>query len=146
MLCNVCFYAVGWAAGSAPACKNWVMRCWCGYLSVSRCRLFAYYPADATLSQNPVISCLIFISRLVLPFWYWITQVVLEKRLWNGCRVVVCVCTASESALVDRTVLEMELKGVCDVVVRPMATCTVAACSPSDAVLCMCSQWVGAGW
>ena len=24
------------------------MRCWCGYLSVARCRLFAYDPADAT--------------------------------------------------------------------------------------------------
>ena len=31
-----------------PACKNWVMRCWCGYLSGARCRLFAYGPADAT--------------------------------------------------------------------------------------------------
>ena len=24
-------------------------------------------------------------SRLVLPFWYRLTQVVLEKRPWNGC-------------------------------------------------------------
>jgi len=23
-------------------CKNWVTRCWCGYLSEARCRLFAY--------------------------------------------------------------------------------------------------------
>jgi len=38
-----------------PACKNWVMRCWCGYLSLARCRLFAYGPADATASQNPII-------------------------------------------------------------------------------------------
>ena len=37
----------------------WVMRCWCGYLSGARCRLFAYGPADATASQNPIISCLI---------------------------------------------------------------------------------------
>jgi len=28
-------------------------------------------------------------SRLVLPFWYWPTQVVLEKGPLNGC---VCVC------------------------------------------------------
>ena len=33
--------------------------CWCGYLSGARCRLFAYGPADATASQNPVISCVI---------------------------------------------------------------------------------------
>jgi len=30
-------------------------------------------------------------SRLVLPFWYWLTQVVLEKGPLNGC-VCVCVC------------------------------------------------------
>ena len=30
-------------------------------------------------------------SRLVLPLWYWLTQVVLEKRLLNGCSVVVVV-------------------------------------------------------
>ena len=41
------------------ACKNWVMRCWCGYLSVVRHRLFAYSPADETVSQNPNISSLI---------------------------------------------------------------------------------------
>jgi len=32
-----------------PACKNWAMRCWCGYLSGVRCRLFAYGAADATV-------------------------------------------------------------------------------------------------
>ena len=37
----------------------WVMRCWRGYLSGARCRLFAYGPAYATASQKPVISCLI---------------------------------------------------------------------------------------
>jgi len=30
--------------------KNWVMRCWCGYLSVARCKRFAFGPADATIS------------------------------------------------------------------------------------------------
>ena len=38
---------------SRPACKNWVMRCWCGYLSEVRCRLFAYGPADATAIPKP---------------------------------------------------------------------------------------------
>ena len=38
-------------------------------------------------SLNPIISCLI--VRLVLPFWYRITQVVLKKRLLNGLVVVV---------------------------------------------------------
>jgi len=29
---------VGWQEGH-PACKNWVVGCWCGYVSGSRCRL-----------------------------------------------------------------------------------------------------------
>ena len=33
-----------------PACKNWVVGCWCGYLSGARCRL-AYGPADATATH-----------------------------------------------------------------------------------------------
>jgi len=31
----------------------------CVYLSAATCRLFAYGPAEATASQNPIISCLI---------------------------------------------------------------------------------------
>ena len=48
-----------------------------GWLSVWRCRL-AYGPADVTATH-----------WLVLPFWYRLTQVVLEKRPLNVC---VCVC------------------------------------------------------
>ena len=33
-----------------PACKNWVVGCWRGYLSGMRCRL-AYGPADATATH-----------------------------------------------------------------------------------------------
>ena len=58
--------------GEHPACKNWVMRCWCGYLSGARCRLFAYGSADATASQNPIILTS-FKSRLGLSFWYRLT-------------------------------------------------------------------------
>jgi len=32
--------------------KNWVMRCWCGYLSGAKCRWFAYGPADATSTHH----------------------------------------------------------------------------------------------
>jgi len=44
------------------AYKNRVMRCWRGYLSGARCRLFAHGLADATASQNPNISWLILIQ------------------------------------------------------------------------------------
>jgi len=36
-----------------PACKNWLMRCWCSYLSGARGRSFAYGPADASASTHP---------------------------------------------------------------------------------------------
>ena len=78
-MCLQCFDTVGWA----PACKNWVMRCKCGYLSGTRCRVFAYGSADANAIPKPSLAS--FKSRLVLPFWYWVTQAVLEKWLLNGC-------------------------------------------------------------
>ena len=47
--------------------------------------MFSYDPADATAIRKPQSSLASFKSRLVLPFWYWRTQVVLEKRPLNGC-------------------------------------------------------------
>ena len=67
-----------------PPCKHCVMRCWCGYLSGARCRLFAYVLADATASKT-TSSLASFKSTLKLPFRYQLTQAVLEKRLLNGC-------------------------------------------------------------
>jgi len=39
-----------------PACKNWVMRCWRGYLSAVRCKWFACH-------CHPIISCFINIQN-----------------------------------------------------------------------------------
>ena len=40
-----------------PACKNWVMRCWCGYLSGADClHMVQLMPLP---SRNPIIPCLI---------------------------------------------------------------------------------------
>jgi len=65
-----------------PACKNWVMRCWHGYLSAARCNWFAYGPADATATPSFLAWLK---SRTVLHFWRQLTQVVLEKRPLNKC-------------------------------------------------------------
>ena len=54
-------------------------------LSGATRRLFAYGPADATAIPNPIVS---FKSSPVLPFWYQLTQVVLEKRPLNWCSSV----------------------------------------------------------
>ena len=41
-------------------------------------------PADATASQT-LTSLASFKCRLLIPTWYWLTQVILEKRPLNGC-------------------------------------------------------------
>jgi len=56
--------------------------CWHGYLSGARCRL-AYGPADTTATRS--LSLASVKSRLVVPFWYRLTQVVLDKGPLNGC-------------------------------------------------------------
>jgi len=96
MLSLQCFDAVGWVAGRAWPVKNWVVGCWHGCLSGVRCRL-AYVPADATATH-----CLASVkSRLVLPFWYRLTWVVLEKGPLNGCVCVLylleCFCAENVS-------------------------------------------------
>jgi len=45
------------------------MKCWCGYLSGARCRLFAYDPADASASNNPTISCLTLCCLRIITLW-----------------------------------------------------------------------------
>ena len=82
------------------ACKNQVMRCWCGYLFGARCRLFAYGSVDATAISKPPSSLASYKSRQVLPFWYWLTDVVLEKRPLNGCSIKITVTDRSSNYLI----------------------------------------------
>ena len=86
-----------------------MVECWRGYLSGARCRL-AYGPADATATQS-VASVK---SRLVLPFWYRLTRVVLDKGPLNG-GVRVCYTnvsifsTLTSSGLVLRRILSVHM-------------------------------------
>ena len=81
---------LGGRKGIRPV-KSWVVGCWRGYLSGARCR-FCIQPSWChchSLSLAPVKS------RLVLPFWYWLTWVVPEKGPLSGCvcvRACVCAC------------------------------------------------------
>ena len=61
-----------------PACKNWVMRCWCGYLSGVRCRLFAYGPADATAIPKPR-----HLLRHLNPDWFYLSGTGLPRLSWK---------------------------------------------------------------
>ena len=54
------------------------MRCWCGYLSGARYRLFAYGPADATAIPKP--------HRLLprlCPDWFYLSGTGLPRLPWK---------------------------------------------------------------
>jgi len=74
-----------------PACKKLSGR-WHGYLSGVRCT-FAYGPADATATHHlrtaPINPD--WFTFLVLPFWYQLTQVVLN-RIQKSRKMIVRVC------------------------------------------------------
>ena len=83
--CLQCFDAVGWAWEERPACKNWLMRCWCGYLSAARCRLFAYGPADAIAIPKPH-----HLLPHLNPDWFYLSgtglpRLAMEKTPLSGC-------------------------------------------------------------
>ena len=72
------------------------MSCGCSYLSGVRCRLFAYGPADATGIPEPD-----YLLRHLNPDWFYLaqlTQVVLEKRLLNGCSSISSSSSSSNSS------------------------------------------------
>jgi len=57
-----------------PACKNWVVRYWDGYLSGVRCKWFAYGPADATATWSSLAllkSRMIYLSGASLHMFPW---------------------------------------------------------------------------
>jgi len=87
ILLDIAFSALTLLAGHQeqhPYWTNWVMRCWSGYLSGARCKWFRYVPADATATS----SLASLKSRMVLPFWCRITQVVLDWLIdWVGFNV-----------------------------------------------------------
>ena len=62
-----CFHWHCWLGvrKSIQSVKNWVMRCWRGYLSAARCKSFAYGPADATATPSSLATLK---SRLFYPF------------------------------------------------------------------------------
>jgi len=66
--------------------KNWVVGYWHGYLFGTRLQIVCIWPSWCHCHSLSLVSVK---SRLVLPFWYWLTRVVPEKGPLNGC---VCVC------------------------------------------------------
>ena len=85
--CLQCFDAVGWVAGRHPACKKRSDRvlAWLSVWSEVQTCIWPSWCHGHSLSLASVKS------RLVLPFWYWLTRVVLDKGPLNEC-VCVCAC------------------------------------------------------
>jgi len=63
------------------ACKNWVVGCWHGCLSGATC-------TDLHMAQLMPLP----LTKLVLPFWYWLTRVDPDKGLLDMCACVCLVC------------------------------------------------------
>jgi len=66
--------------------KNWVMRCWCGYLSGARCTLLAYGPADASYSVWVVVPTQI-------ECWVKNTTKWNIAKLFRSCRFMLVTCS-----------------------------------------------------
>jgi len=77
-----------------PACQNWVVRYWSGYLSGARCKWFAYGPADATATSSSLAPVKSGMVCLCQPF--------------NGCSSVV-YCT-----VIRDTMLSQKLSDKCE--------------------------------
>ena len=80
---------LGGRKGIRPV-KNWVMGCWCGYVwnEVQTC----IWPSGCHCHSLSFASE---ISRLVLPFWYWLTRVVPDRGPLNGCVCIIAMCSFS---------------------------------------------------
>ena len=55
------------------------------FVCLDRCRLFLYGPAAATAVPKPHHLLPHLNPDWFLSFWYQLTEVVLQKRLLNGC-------------------------------------------------------------
>ena len=87
-----CFDTVGWAAGWASACKK-LSGGVLAWLSVWSKVQTCIWPSGFHCHSLSRFSKF----RLVLPFWYQLTQVVLDKGPLNGCVCSsVCVCTTTK--------------------------------------------------
>jgi len=73
-----------WHQEEHPACKKWVMRCWYD-ICLERGADCLHMVQLMPLHPKTPSSLASFTSRLVLPFWYQLTQDVPEKRPSSGC-------------------------------------------------------------
>ena len=81
LLCMCAFAALTLLVGhqeEQPACKTWVMRCWCGYQSGARCRLFALSSSWYHCIPKPHR----FLPHLN-PDWFYLSGIGLPRLYWK---------------------------------------------------------------
>jgi len=91
---------------------------------------------DADLHMAHSLSLASVKSRLVLPFWYRLTRVVLDKGPLNAC-VCVCVCVIGEQPdrhqfVVFITFGSMQMTSVTEVIEHSEIMCSFYACLPQS--------------
>jgi len=104
--CLQCFDLLFGRQEEYTGCKNGVVRCWCGVCLERGADCLRMVQLMPLHPQTPY-SLASFKSRLVLPFWYRLTQVVLEKRPLNGCSSsVVQYISKRELTVLNQTALQ----------------------------------------
>ena len=108
IICLLCFDAVGWAAGTHPACKKLSggVLVWLPVWSEVQTCIWPSWCHCHSLSLAAVKS------RLVLPFWYRLTWVVPEKWPLNGCVCVVHKLVMSNNVPASLCSVESDLREI----------------------------------
>jgi len=89
-----------------PACKNWLSGGVLAWLSVWSEVQTCIWPSWCHCHS---LSLATVKSRLVLPFWYWLTQVVPDKGPLNGCVCAAkCICADTNQWMVLLLILLSE--------------------------------------
>jgi len=127
MICLQCFDAVGWAAGRASSLykTEW----WGAGMVIC---LEQTWRTVTSWCHCHSLSLASVKSRLVLPFWYWLTQVVPEKGPSNVC---VCVCSDDQEAI-WQTALTLVCLSNC----LPSAAGPTQSPDPPSATVCLAGQ------
>jgi len=103
---------LGGRKGIRPV-KNWVVGCWCGYVSGSRCRLHMAQLMPLSLTISCSSKFRLVLPSWILPLWYWLTRAVPDK-IQKSHKTIVCVVCVFISAKSGRyTVFTFVCLSVC---------------------------------
>ena len=74
-----------------PACKNWVVGYWHGYLSGAMCKQFAYGPADHTATPSSLAPIKSRFQTFLVTFYPCCPGKEAVKRIWCSSSSLYCI-------------------------------------------------------